>query len=187
MTEKNSKNLDENINASYADYAALMSENYDPSIQQPTHVEEQTTSEESEYARQEENELGRRAHRDEHYQQSQQPKVTTTQQSNVDNENNDSIYISDLPLDITVENLKKHFGSIGVVKIDKRTREPKISIYRDRDTGQAKGDALLVYDDPSAAKAAIEWFNDKEFMGKHIHVEYAQKKSSSSSKFTWKR
>ena len=46
-------------------------------------------------------------------------------------------------------------------KIDKKTNKPKIWLFKDRDTGAPKGEATITYDDPSAADAAIQWFNSK--------------------------
>ncbi|GKD73176.1 transcription initiation factor TFIID subunit 15, partial [Tanacetum coccineum] len=48
---------------------------------------------------------------------------------------------------------------------DKRTGRPKIWIYRDKVTNEPKGDATVTYQDPYAAQAAVEWFNNKEFHG----------------------
>jgi RNA-binding protein FUS len=64
-----------------------------------------------------------------------------------------------LPKDITNDDLEKHFGSIGIIKIDKKTNAPKIWIYKDRNTGEGKGEATVTYDDEAAAGAAINWFN----------------------------
>ena len=43
------------------------------------------------------------------------------------------------------------FGSIGVIKTDKRTGKQNIWIYKDRNTNQQKGEATVTYDDPAAA------------------------------------
>ncbi|KAG1438612.1 hypothetical protein G6F56_012585 [Rhizopus delemar] len=37
----------------------------------------------------------------------------------------DTIYISNLPQEVTEENLAAHFGSIGIIKTDKKLRKPK--------------------------------------------------------------
>lgn len=37
----------------------------------------------------------------------------------------DTIYISNLPQDVTEEKLAEHFGSIGIIKTDKKLRKPK--------------------------------------------------------------
>nr|GEY21292.1 transcription initiation factor TFIID subunit 15 [Tanacetum cinerariifolium] len=66
--------------------------------------------------------------------------------------------------------------SIGLLKKDKRTGRPKIWIYRDKVTNEPKGDATVTYEDPYAAQAAVEWFNNKEFNVIMIKVLMAVKK-----------
>ena len=34
-----------------------------------------------------------------------------------------------------------------------------INLYTDRNTGKFKGEAMITYEDPPSAKAAIEWFD----------------------------
>nr|GEV89672.1 hypothetical protein [Tanacetum cinerariifolium] len=70
------------------------------------------------------------------------------------------------------------FGTIGLVKKDKRTGRPKIWIYQDKVTNEPKGDATVTYEDPHAAQAAVEWFNNKEFHGTMIEVLMAESKNS---------
>ncbi|KAL8141961.1 hypothetical protein V2J09_014993 [Rumex salicifolius] len=60
---------------------------------------------------------------------------------------------------------------------DKRTSQPKIWLYRDKITHEPKGDATITYEDPHAAFAAVEWFNNKEFHGSNIGVSIAESKS----------
>jgi len=98
--------------------------------------------------------------------QSQRPRVQV----------NDTIYISGLPQTVTEEALAERFGSIGIIKNDKRSGKPKIVIYRDKTTGEIKGDATVTYDDIATPEAAIEWFDGKEFLERTIHVELAKKK-----------
>ncbi len=43
---------------------------------------------------------------------------------------------------------------------------PQIWLYRDKATGQLKGDATITYEDPFAASQAPSWFDGKEFLGK---------------------
>ncbi|KAI8339934.1 hypothetical protein BC941DRAFT_418949 [Chlamydoabsidia padenii] len=88
----------------------------------------------------------------------------------------DTIYINNLPSDVTEEKLAAHFGSIGILKTDRKTRKPKIWIYYDKSTSLPKGDATLTYDDPPSADAAIEWFGGKKFMGNIIQVTKAERK-----------
>lgn len=65
-----------------------------------------------------------------------------------------------------------------ILQFNRKTQKPSITLYTDKKTGKFKvglqlvvienklklssflqGEALVVYEDPSAAKAAIEWFN----------------------------
>lgn len=43
--------------------------------------------------------------------------------------------------------------------MNKRTGQPMIHLYIDKETGKPKGDATVSYDDPSTAKTAVEWFD----------------------------
>ncbi|KAJ7297762.1 hypothetical protein O6H91_Y037300 [Diphasiastrum complanatum] len=73
--------------------------------------------------------------------------------------------------------LAEHFGKIGVLKMDKRSGQPKIWIYRDKSTNEPKGDATVTYEDPHAAVAAVEWFDNTDFHGRIINVSIAETKS----------
>ena len=73
----------------------------------------------------------------------------------------DTIFVQNIPKTATMDDLINAFGSIGVIKTDKRTNMPKIWIYKDKISGENKGEATVTYDDEAAASAAIEWFNGK--------------------------
>ncbi|CAB4056144.1 TLS [Lepeophtheirus salmonis] len=63
------------------------------------------------------------------------------------------IFISGLPKDLVEDDIAQFFGSIGVIKNDKRSGKQKIWIYKDQN-GEQKGEATVTYDDPSAAHKA---------------------------------
>ena len=48
--------------------------------------------------------------------------------------------------------------------MDKKTGKPRVFIYKDKMTDKPKGEATVTYDDPSAASAAINWFNGQCLM-----------------------
>ena len=50
----------------------------------------------------------------------------------------DTIYVAGLPSGVSEAEVATHFGSIGVLKIDKKKEKPKIWLYRDKATGGLK-------------------------------------------------
>lgn len=52
--------------------------------------------------------------------------------------NTDMVYVSGLPSSTTEEDIAAHFGSIGLLKEDKKKNKPKIWLYRDKGTNQLK-------------------------------------------------
>lgn len=91
---------------------------------------------------------------------------------------NGSVYVCNLPPGTDEDMLAEFFGTIGLLKKDKRTGRPKIWLYRDKSTNEPKGDATVTYEDPYAAQAAVEWFNNKDFHGTIIEVLMAESKNS---------
>lgn len=93
---------------------------------------------------------------------------------------NSRIYISNLPPDVTVDELRELFGGIGQVGRIKQKRGYKdqwpwnIKIYTD-EGGNNKGDACLSYEDPSAAHSAGGFYNNYEMRGYKINVAMAEK------------
>ncbi|KAL1545641.1 TATA-binding protein-associated factor 2N, variant 2 [Salvia divinorum] len=90
---------------------------------------------------------------------------------------NGSVYVCNLPFGTDETMLAEHFGTIGLLKKDKRTGRPKIWLYHDKVTNEPKGDATVTYEDPHAALAAVEWFNNKDFHGATIGVFMAESKN----------
>ncbi|XP_010907647.2 transcription initiation factor TFIID subunit 15 isoform X1 [Elaeis guineensis] len=91
---------------------------------------------------------------------------------------NGSVYVCKLPPGTDENMLAEFFGTIGLLKKDKRTGRPKIWLYRDKVTNEPKGDATITYEDPHAASAAVEWFHNKEFHGSIIEVYIAESKTN---------
>lgn len=90
----------------------------------------------------------------------------------------DTIFIQNLPKTVTVTELEQNFGSIGLIKIDKKTGNSKIWIYKDKTTGEGKGEATVTYDDEEAATAAINWFDNKEILGCIVKIQLATRKNN---------
>lgn len=56
--------------------------------------------------------------------------------------------------------------------------KPKIWLYKNKETGESKGEATVTYDDANAAKSAISWFDGREFHGATIRVSLAQRQNN---------
>jgi len=90
----------------------------------------------------------------------------------------DTIFIQNLPRNVTPSELKDVFSQIGIIKNDKKTGAPKIWIYKDKTTGEGKGEATITYEDDAAAQAAISWYNGKEVLSNIVQVSLATRRAS---------
>ncbi|OZJ03074.1 hypothetical protein BZG36_04606 [Bifiguratus adelaidae] len=88
-----------------------------------------------------------------------------------------AVYVTGLPLDTTVEEVKDLFSKCGVIMEDVHTGQPKIKLYTDPETNQLKGDALVTYFKEESVPLAIRLFDDTAFrlgdQSTHIHVSEA--------------
>ncbi|XP_078404780.1 TATA-binding protein-associated factor 2N-like isoform X2 [Cetorhinus maximus] len=94
-----------------------------------------------------------------------------------DNSDNNTIFVQGLGDDVTNEQVADFFKQIGVIKINKKTGNAMINLYTDKVTGKLKGEATVSFDDPPSAKAAIDWFDGKDFHGNIIKVSFATRRS----------
>ncbi|CAF4374302.1 unnamed protein product [Rotaria socialis] len=90
----------------------------------------------------------------------------------------DTIFIQNLPKNVTVSQLKDVFSQIGIIKNDKKTNGPKIWIYKDKATGDGKGEATITYEDEEAAQAAINWYHGKEVLSSIVQISLATRRAS---------
>ncbi len=73
---------------------------------------------------------------------------------------NTAVYVSNLPIDTTEEELEDVFSKYGVIAEDLITGKKKIRLYRDKKTNNFKGDALVVYFREESVHLAIEMLDD---------------------------
>ncbi|CEI85549.1 hypothetical protein RMCBS344292_00011 [Rhizopus microsporus] len=72
-----------------------------------------------------------------------------------------SVYVTGLPADVTVEEIKEKFSKCGVIMEDLESGEPKIKIYKD-ENGNPKGDCLVSYFKEESVPLAIELLDEAE-------------------------
>ncbi|XP_073779183.1 TATA-binding protein-associated factor 2N isoform X6 [Danio rerio] len=94
-----------------------------------------------------------------------------------DNSDNNTIFVQGLGEDVNAQEVGDYFKQIGIIKVNKKTGKPMINLYSDKATGRLKGEATVSFDDPPSAKAAIDWFDGKEFNGRPIKVSFATRRA----------
>jgi RNA recognition motif-containing protein len=87
---------------------------------------------------------------------------------------NSSIYISNLPKNTNEQELISLFSKCGLIRRDPETGENRIKIYKNKQTNELKGDAVISFLREESILLAIEYFNDYELKGNKIKVEKAK-------------
>lgn len=75
---------------------------------------------------------------------------------------NTAVYVTSLPLDITVQEVHDVFSRCGVIAEEIDRGKPRIKLYTD-DDGKFKGDALILYFRAESVDLAIQLLDDTEF------------------------
>lgn len=75
---------------------------------------------------------------------------------------NTAVYVTSLPLDVTVTEVHDVFSKYGVIAEEIDTSKPRIKLYSD-DSGTFKGDALVVYFRPESVGLAVQMLDDTDF------------------------
>ncbi|KAG2184153.1 hypothetical protein INT44_009168 [Umbelopsis vinacea] len=98
-----------------------------------------------------------------------------------------AIYVTGIPLDATVDEVKEVFSKCGVIMEDIATGEPRIKLYKD-ESGALKGDALITFFKEESVPLAINLLDDAEFRlgdaSSKIHVQQAEFKERDPSAVT---
>lgn len=71
-----------------------------------------------------------------------------------------AVYVSNIPKDITKEELETVFEKYGILAEDLNSGEKRVKIYKDAETGEPKGDALIVYYRSESVALAIDMLDD---------------------------
>jgi len=79
-----------------------------------------------------------------------------------------NIFVGNLSYQTTENELEAAFAPYGAVE--------RISVVRDRDTGQARGFAFVEMTNKDEASKAIQSLNGKEFYGRALNVNEARPK-----------
>ena len=81
---------------------------------------------------------------------------------------NNKVYVGNLSLDATKEELEKFFATVGTVT--------EVAIIQDRDTGRSKGFGFVTFSTRQEANEAVSRFNGQEFLSRPLKVDMAQEK-----------
>eukprot|EP00002_Diphylleia_rotans_P007165 TRINITY_DN1667_c0_g1_i1.p1 TRINITY_DN1667_c0_g1~~TRINITY_DN1667_c0_g1_i1.p1 ORF type:complete len:387 (-),score=117.17 TRINITY_DN1667_c0_g1_i1:175-1335(-) len=76
---------------------------------------------------------------------------------------NSNIYVTNLPEDTNIDEVHEYFKKVGIIKKDIETGEPKIKLYKDKDSGKLKGDGLVTYFSPASVDLAISILDETDF------------------------
>ncbi|KAF7459441.1 RNA recognition motif-containing protein [Cryptosporidium felis] len=96
---------------------------------------------------------------------------------------NTSIYVTGLPKDVNFEEVRAFFCRGGVIKIDPATLTPKIKLYRDEETQEFSGNALIVYKFEQSVDLALKYLDGSEIRpGYKVKIEKAVFNESSKSR-----
>ncbi|OUM67074.1 hypothetical protein PIROE2DRAFT_40318, partial [Piromyces sp. E2] len=73
-----------------------------------------------------------------------------------------SVYVSGLPFDTTLEEMKDVFSKYGIISEDINTGQPRIKLYKDSE-GNLKGDGLVTFLKPESVELCINLLDDSDF------------------------
>lgn len=88
-------------------------------------------------------------------------------------ETNTKVYVSNLPQDITEDEFVEFMQKCGLVERDPATQKMKVKLYKDKEHGCFKGDALCTYIKIESVDLALKLLDGSDLKGNKIKVERA--------------
>jgi RNA recognition motif-containing protein len=88
-----------------------------------------------------------------------------------------SIYIGNLPYQVTEADISETFGEYGTVK--------RVQLPTDRETGRMRGFGFVEMSSDNEETAAIEALDGAEWMGRDLKVNKAKPREERSSSGSW--
>jgi len=73
-----------------------------------------------------------------------------------------SVYVSGLPFDTTLEEMKEVFSKYGIISEDINTGQPRIKLYKNSE-GNLKGDGLVTFLKPESVELCINLLDEADF------------------------
>ena len=96
------------------------------------------------------------------------------------------IFVEGLPVGAKVPELVQYFSTVGEIKVDRMSRQPRVHLYKDKQTGQVSsaplldtyhscvlqptGEATITYTDTQAQLTALQTYNNQMYQGHPIQV-----------------
>jgi RNA recognition motif-containing protein len=78
------------------------------------------------------------------------------------------LYVGNVPISVTEDDLREAFGAHGNVA--------QVDVIQDRETGRPRGFAFVEMEEPAAADAAIQALDGNDFAGQNLRVSEAQER-----------
>lgn len=75
---------------------------------------------------------------------------------------NTAVYVTNLPIDIDVDEVHSVFSKCGVIAEEIDGRKPRIKLYTDAE-GNSKGEALIVYFRAESVSLAVQMLDETDF------------------------
>ena len=80
------------------------------------------------------------------------------------------IFVEGLPKGAKVPELVQYFSTVGEVKVDRMSKQPRVHLYKDKDSGEPLGEATITYKDTPTQRTALETYNNQMYQGHPIRV-----------------